>query len=190
MEPLTALSDDAAADRRHADHTGRVIRMAGLLAFAVWVFRYMNGGAPLLHGSLLVFHEAGHVIFMPFGEFVMVLGGSLFQLLVPAFFIGYFLRRGDRFAAMFAGLYFAASLAGTAAYVADARAGDLPLLGGDRTSHDWTFLLIEVKMLDQDVAIGRFLHNLAVTAFWASLAAGLWLGWQPRGVAPPGQPRV
>jgi hypothetical protein len=161
----------------HAATVGRAIRIIGLFAFAVWVWRYMHGDAPLLHGSLLIFHEAGHVIFMPFGEFMMVLGGSLFQLMVPAFFVGYFMRRGDPFAACFAGLYLAASLSGTAIYIADARAGELPLLGGDRTSHDWTFLLIELNMLDRDVAIGRFVQNTAITVFWGCLVTGAWLGW-------------
>jgi hypothetical protein len=171
-------------DERHADRTARAVRIIGLLAFAIWVWRYMNGGAPLLHGSLLIFHEAGHVIFMPFGEFLMVLGGSLFQLIVPACLVVYFLRRRDTLGACFAALYLAASLAGVGIYVADARAGDLPLLG-DRTSHDWTFLLIELDMLERDVAIGRFLRNLATTLFWASLAAGLWVAARPEPATPP-----
>lgn len=159
---------------RHADRVGRVIRIAALFLFAVWVFRYMGGADSLLHGSILIFHEAGHVIFMPFGEFMMVLGGSLFQLMVPAFFVGYFARRRDAYAACFATLYLAASMANLAVYIADARAGELPLLGGERSSHDWTFLLIEMKMLDRDVAIGRFVHNLAVMVFWIALAGGTW----------------
>ena len=27
-----------------------------------------------MHGPNLIFHEAGHVIFMPFGEFITILG--------------------------------------------------------------------------------------------------------------------
>ena len=36
-----------------------------------------------IHSVNLVFHEAGHVLFRPFGDFMTVLGGSLLQLLVP-----------------------------------------------------------------------------------------------------------
>jgi hypothetical protein len=36
-----------------------------------------------IHGPNLIFHEAGHVIFSPFGEFIMILGGSLGQILMP-----------------------------------------------------------------------------------------------------------
>lgn len=159
---------------RHADTVGRAIRIAGILLFAVWVFRYMRGADSLLHGSILIFHEAGHVLFMPFGEFMMVLGGSLFQLVVPAFFVVYFALRRDVYAACFAALYLAASMANLAVYIADARAGQLPLLGGERSNHDWTFLLIEMKVLDRDIVIGRFVHNLAVMVFWIALAGGVW----------------
>ncbi|CAN5640901.1 hypothetical protein BH23GEM9_BH23GEM9_06630 [soil metagenome] len=164
-----------AENRRSADSTMRVVRVAGIVLFALWVARYMWKPEPLLHGSLLIFHEAGHVLFIPFGEFMMVLGGSLFQLMVPAFFIAYFLRRQDAYAACFAGLYLAASLAGVAEYIADARAGELPLLGGERSNHDWTFLLIEMKLLNSDTAIGRFVDGIAALVFLGSLAAGLRL---------------
>jgi len=39
----------------------------------------------------LVFHEAGHVIFGFFGEFIGLLGGSLMQVLIPAIVTGYFI---------------------------------------------------------------------------------------------------
>lgn len=174
--------------QQHADRALRIARMLGIAAFAAWVALYMRTGEPLLHGSLLIFHEAGHVLFMPFGEFLMVLGGSLFQLMVPAFFIGYFLHRRDTFAACFAGLYLAASLAGVGEYIADARAGELPLLGGERANHDWTFLLIEMGMLDRDIVIGRFVERIGVLVFLASLAAGLRLAWLTGDATPPTTP--
>ena len=36
-----------------------------------------------LHLINLLFHEAGHIIFSPFGQFMTMLGGSLMQVLVP-----------------------------------------------------------------------------------------------------------
>jgi hypothetical protein len=161
----------------HAAIVARGVRVAALALFAVWVWRYMHHEAPLLHGSLLIFHEAGHALFMPFGEFLMVLGGSLFQLLVPAFFVALFAHRRDWFATAVASLYLAASLAGVAIYIADARAGELPLLGGDRSSHDWTFLLIELNALQHDTTIGWYVMKLADLLFWGSVAAGLRFAW-------------
>jgi hypothetical protein len=168
-------------DTRHAGLVLRVVRVVGLLLFAAWVLAYIRSPESLLHGSILIFHEAGHVIFLPFGEFMMVLGGSLFQLMVPLFLVGYFLRRRDFYAACFAALYLAASMHNLSVYIADARAGQLPLLGGERSNHDWTFLLIELELLERDVAIGSFVHNLAMLVLWPSLLVGLWLGWQPSG---------
>lgn len=170
--------DSAAAGRnRPGDHALRAVRIVAVLLFAAWVWRYIREPETILHGSILIFHEAGHVLFMPFGEFMMVLGGSLFQLIVPSFLVGYFVWRRDFFAACFAALYLAASLDNLARYIADARAGELPLLGGERSNHDWTFLLIELNALDHDTAIGRFVHNCAIMLFWLSLPIALWLGW-------------
>src|ERR1043165_10081210 len=44
----------------------------------------------LIDGVNLVIHEAGHVVFRPFGEFLAIAGGSLFQVIVPAVFAVYF----------------------------------------------------------------------------------------------------
>lgn len=40
-------------------------------------------GESILHLVNLPFHEAGHVLFRPFGQFMTSLGGTLGQLLVP-----------------------------------------------------------------------------------------------------------
>ena len=48
-----------------------------------------------LHGSFLdlvdlPIHEFGHILFRLFGQFLMIAGGSLFQVIMPAIFVGYF----------------------------------------------------------------------------------------------------
>ncbi|MGI9164836.1 MAG: hypothetical protein ACR2G5_00345 [Pyrinomonadaceae bacterium] len=45
----------------------------------------------LIDGVNLLIHEAGHFVFRPFGEFMMIAGGSLFQVIMPALFVAYFL---------------------------------------------------------------------------------------------------
>ncbi|MFZ2256380.1 MAG: hypothetical protein WAW59_07155 [Patescibacteria group bacterium] len=53
-----------------------------------------------IHLPNLIFHEAGHVIFMPFGELLAILGGSLMQLIVPGVIVYVFLlREHDPYAA-------------------------------------------------------------------------------------------
>jgi hypothetical protein len=66
------------------------VRVALLAFFAIWGLRlawmdYRDGemAGSFIHAPLLIFHEAGHVIFRPFGQWVAVLGGTLGQLLMP-----------------------------------------------------------------------------------------------------------
>ena len=48
----------------------------------------------ILHNVNLIFHEAGHIIFGIFGEFVGFLGGALGQLIVPLIFVvAFFMKR-------------------------------------------------------------------------------------------------
>lgn len=60
-----------------------------------------------------------------------------------------------------------------ARYVADARAMDLPLVGGGE--HDWNTLLEGWGLLNRDTAIGHALHGFG---WLGMLSAGAWLGWR------------
>jgi hypothetical protein len=60
------------------------LRAALLAGFTVWGWHliamdYRDGSLmnSFLHRPLLIFHEAGHVVFMPFGEWMSVAGGTL-----------------------------------------------------------------------------------------------------------------
>ena len=91
----------------------------------------------LLDDVNLAIHEAGHLVFGFFGDWLQFAGGSLFQVLVPLVFAGYFTARRQRFSASVVLGWAGASLLNVARYVADARAQELPLLGGDNAIHDW-----------------------------------------------------
>lgn len=69
-----------------------------------WSFILANHYSAELNNSFmhminLIFHEAGHVIFRMFGNFMSILGGSLLKLLVPVIFLFSFIKRKDTFAA-------------------------------------------------------------------------------------------
>jgi len=49
-------------------------------------------GELFIHNINLVFHEAGHIVFRLFGQFISSLGGSLGQLIMPAICFYTFLR--------------------------------------------------------------------------------------------------
>ncbi len=113
-------------------------------------------GYSFMHRVNLIFHEAGHVIFAPFGWFMMVLGGSLLQLLMPLIVIlTLVLKNRDNFAASVGLWWLAQSMMDLAPYINDARALELQLLGGgtgaDRPGgHDWENILGYLDMLEFD----------------------------------------
>jgi len=48
----------------------------------------------------LPIHETGHLIFRVLGEFMGVAGGSLFQVIFPAIFVGYFVWQRSYYSAV------------------------------------------------------------------------------------------
>ena len=79
----------------------------------------------------LVFHEAGHVIFSPLGQFMGTLGGSLLQVLLPSICMAAFLTRYlNPFGASACFWWMGQSMCELAPYIHDARAQRMILLGG------------------------------------------------------------
>lgn len=127
----------------------------------------------LLDDVDLAIHEAGHVLFAPFGDSMHFLGGSLFQLLVPMTFVAYFARNRQRYSAAVVASWLGVSTLNVARYVADAREQALPLLGGENSIHDWWYLLTEWDLLPHDLAIARAIRAAAVLCFVVSVGGGL-----------------
>jgi len=156
-----------------------------LAVFAFWGLRlialdYETGEMmnSFLHGPLLVFHEAGHVIFSVFGEFVMILGGSFAQLLMPTILAGaLLLRNKDTFGAAIGTWLLGVSLLDLSPYVYDSLEPQLILLGGHTGAeggHDWIYLLSETGLLSRAHALGWLAHKMGALMVLASIA---WAGW-------------
>jgi len=138
-------------------------------------------GESFLHLINLPFHEAGHIVFRPFGAVITSLGGSLGQLLMPlvCLFVLWFKTR-DAFGAGVCGWWFGENFLDIAPYINDARSLSLPLLGGNFGDsspygfHDWEFILSETGLLHLD-------HALASAAQWTGslimLAALAWCAY-------------
>ncbi|MBI1993622.1 MAG: hypothetical protein HYV05_00970 [Deltaproteobacteria bacterium] len=120
----------------------------------------------ILDGANLIFHEAGHVILLPFGEFIHYLGGSLMQVAIPATCAAYFWLHEQRSSAAAALFWTGESVTNVAIYVADARRMELPLIGGD---HDWNYLLDRLNLLNQAESLGRFVFVVGVLTICAGL---------------------
>jgi hypothetical protein len=139
-----------------------------------------------LHLVHLPFHEAGHVLLMPFGRFLSVLGGSLFQVAIPLVCGAVFLLKNrDPFAASVTLWWAGQSLMDLAPYVADARALRLPLLGGhtgaEVEGHDWEYLLGAVGLMNHDVTLGRLCFALGALTMLTALGWGGASLWRQRG---------
>jgi hypothetical protein len=127
----------------------------------------------------LPFHEAGHLLFRPFGRFMTSLGGSLSQLLLPLLCMAVFLlKTRDAFAAAFALWWFGENFMDLAPYINDARSLTLPLLGGNtgRTSpygfHDWEFILKESGLAHCDHALAQIAYRTGTVLMIFALVWG------------------
>lgn len=143
-------------------------RAALFAVFLVWGLYFValdlrtnEIGASFMHRINLVFHEAGHVIFMPFGQFMHILGGSLGQLLMPAIVIGVLVVKNfDNFGASIALWWFGQSLKDLAPYINDARDLQLQLLTGHSQdvpeTHDWANILLDTGLIfrEKKIALG------------------------------------
>jgi hypothetical protein len=168
------------------------LRAAVLIVLGVWGLRLTlagiasnAAGESLLHLVNLPFHEAGHVIFRPFGQFFTSLGGTLGQLLVPLICLGVLLvQTRDPFGAALCGWWFGENFLDIAPYLGDARAGELPLVGGNfgHSSpygfHDWEYLLTETGLLRYDQFLARLAHGGGALLMLAALGWGGWIVWR------------
>src|SRR5437868_2814945 len=93
----------------------------------------------LIDGANLLIHEAGHLFFRPLGEFMMIAGGSLFQIIMPAVFVGYFLRHKNYYSAAMVLFWVGESILNVSIYAGDSLALQLPLIGGEDSIHDWNY---------------------------------------------------
>jgi hypothetical protein len=139
----------------------------------------------LLTGLIFGAHEFGHIAFVPFGEFVTVLGGSLMQLLIPLGAAAALAHGRDWFGVACAACLFGASCGDLAIYVGDARALALDLVSfsPDGSDHDWRYLLDRWGLLRQDQLIARVIRFVGAMAIAGGTIGGGWIlslmRWRP-----------
>ena len=164
---------------------GRAILFIGLMMLGIKLMTSsiedMADSVPFLHMINTPFHEAGHVIFRPFGQYITSLGGSLGQVLMP--FICAFtllVKNRDPFGASVALWWMGENFLDMSPYINDARALSLPLLGGNvgHSSpygfHDWEYLLTEANIIEYDTIIAQIAFGtgciiMLSALFWAAL---------------------
>ncbi len=159
------------APREQMDSVSCYGRMAALVLLAVWSwflfgydYRTAEINASFLHNIVLPIHEAGHVLFMPFGEFLTILGGSFLQLALPfGIGIAFILKNRDNFGAAVCLWWTGASVVDLSPYIYDSLYPQMMLLGGhtgEDGPHDWIYLLDTFGQLQHAQGWGTFAHVL------------------------------
>ena len=166
-------------------------RIAALAVFALWTLWIWRGtdipdgeiGSSFLHMVLLPFHEAGHyAIFRWFGEFIMILGGTLGQHLMPIVLcLSLLIKRRDPFGAALFFWLLGFSVIDMGLYMYDAFDPKLALLGGgtgaEKDGHDWQNIFGDLNLLKKSRGIGLFFGFVGKAMMVAALAWAAWIIW-------------
>lgn len=132
-----------------------IIFLIVLILLNIWMIGFQQ--QPWFISSLnILFHEAGHILLSPFGNILMVLGGSLGEIIIPIIFLVYFHRRYQTPGVIFSLWWLSVAVYDVAIYIADARARLLPLIGGQE-GHDWAYLLERFGLIHYDVLFSQIL---------------------------------
>ena len=122
----------------------------------------------------LPIHETGHLLFRPFGEFMSIAGGSLFQIIVPAVFFGYFVRHEKYYSAAIVLFWVGQSVLNVFVYANDAVAMQLVLTSGltgsEGSFHDWNYLLTETGLINSTRTVANLIRLLGTLMI---IAAGI-----------------
>jgi hypothetical protein len=132
----------------------------------------------LLDGVNLIAHEAGHLLFGYFGEFLGVAGGTIGQLFVPAAFTVYFFFQKSLFSSCVTLFWFGQNFINISVYVKDAQDMILPLVsvgGGGDVCHDWNYLLLRMGLLARDQLIGNTVYVLGILIMLTAIVLGIIL---------------
>ncbi len=124
-------------------------------------------------------HEFGHLIFMPFGQFMHMLGGTLFQIAAPVLAVFNFYRQKDFFSISLCFGWLSTNLFDISRYAADARRMSIPLVSpfGAEAIHDWNYLLVRMRWLQHDALLAGIFKGAAALSMLACLIFGSWLLW-------------
>lgn len=128
----------------------------------------------LIDGVNLVIHEAGHIIFSALGEFVMIAGGSLFQIIMPAIFVGYFVYQRSLYSAALVLFWVGESILNVSVYAGDSLALQLPLLGGQDSMHDWNYILSNLGLLQSTHTIANSIRLLGTLTIILAAFGAFW----------------
>jgi len=156
------------------------------IAWLVFYFLFLlyalldTSGFLIIDFANLMIHEAGHMLFAPFGYTIRILGGTLNELLVPLLCAAAFWWKRETTAVAFCSFWFFENFLYIGSYMSDARTAAQPLVGSDES--DWTILFTQWGVLIHDQQIGQTMRDLG---YLGMLAAAAWLAFRTFRAAQP-----
>jgi hypothetical protein len=168
----------------------RVYAGAALYTISIWMgLRFFamdipdwEMGRTFLHTAMVPFHEFGHILFRPFGEFLMLAGGSLAQILMPLGFLALFsLKNRDNFAASLMLWWSGTQWIDLAPYAWDALVPTHVLLTGrtgDTGAHDYIDMLGDLGLLHRAHEVAWLMHKFGFVVMLAAWAWGGYILWR------------
>jgi len=168
--PTIALDDWKPVSRPVA-----IIVIAFYLLFLLYAANNRSGFLFLDFANLAI-HEAGHPLFgilgggaeTGFGHTLMVLGGTLLELIVPLTCAAYFFFRRESTGTAFCAFWFFENFLYIGSYMSDARTRAQPLVGtGDS---DWEVLFTQWNLLLDDTQIAHVTRTLGWIGMLAYVA--------------------
>src|SRR3984893_125902 len=121
----------------------------------------------------LMIHEAGHPFFSWGGNTLMLLGGTLGELIVPILCAAFFFYKRQPYGFAFASFWFFENFLYIGTYMADARTSALQLVNGDES--DWVILFGQWDLLLDDQKIG---HTFRAVGWVGMFVVLCWLGYR------------
>jgi hypothetical protein len=159
---------------------------AWLAFYAVFLFQLARGSGllPMIDLVFIPIHEGGHLLFGYFGRALMVAGGTILQLFVPLALAAYFCFQRQIAGTVFCLFCFFEQFLPIAAYMADARAQQLPLLTvGDPefVEHDWFVMFSGMGVLRHDTQIASVVRSIGWLGMFGVIGWLVWRGWMKDG---------
>lgn len=150
----------------------------GLVVFLALLFASTPGFVFGLDHANLLFHEAGHPIVGLLSPRLEPYGGTLGQLIFPVALAISFIHKGQPIPFAASVIWFFENWLNIARYMADARALELPLVGGG--DHDWNTIFTRWNMLSYDLDLARIGNIGGWTGMTLAVAWVIWRWRQDR----------
>ncbi len=139
-----------------------------------------DGFIPIIDHANTVFHEAGHFIFMEFGDTMGLYGGTLGQMLPPIICAVVFWRQKSLVSLSVALLWLFENFFDIAAYIATARSEGPVVMGvlGRVGIHDWWRILIRWRALQYDTTLATIVRVMGWLGLFSTLLWTTYLWWR------------